>query len=266
MRDVSARKASRPRVLVTGADGSIGSAIREHLGTRYELIPLTRGPADFPSRIADITNLDEVLAACQSIDAVVHLAAAATVEASWEEVLAANVIGTYNVFEAARRSHVELVVFASSNHVIGTHEMLAAPALYDLEDQRVFTSATEVRPDSLYGVSKVFGEALGRFYVDHHGMRVICIRIGSVLRDDDPRSEAVAAGPTWMQLSREESFARFRATWLSRRDCAELVARCLESRDVSWACVFGTSANPRQFWDIGPAREILGYVPRDSSA
>ncbi len=253
-------------MLITGSTGIVGGALREHLAGRYELIPMTRRPADFESRIADVTSLDDMLAACDGVDAVVHLAAAATVDAPWEDVLEANLVGAYNVFEASRQAGVDLVVFASTNHVIGTHEMLAAPALYELDDERVFDERTEVRPDSLYGASKAFGEALGRYYADHHALRVICLRIGSVLRDDDPRSDAVAAGPSWMRLSPEAALARLRATWLSRRDCAELVARCLESVDVRWACVYGISANARQFWDLGGARDMLGFAPRDGTA
>jgi nucleoside-diphosphate-sugar epimerase len=261
---MSARRPPRT-VLITGANGIVGSALLEFLADRFTLIPMTRRAAGLAGRVGDITSLDDVVAACEGVDAIVHLAAAATVDAPWDDVLAANVIGTYNVYEAARRNGVALVVYASSNHVIGMHEIENAPALYDLDDPRVFDSHTEIRPDSLYGASKVFGEALGRYHVDRHGLRVICLRIGSVLRDDDPRSDAVAAGPSWMRLTREQSLARLRATWLSRRDCAELVARCLESVDVRWACVYGISANARQFWDLTGARDLLGFVPRDGT-
>ena len=104
------------RVLVTGAEGTIGTAVREHLAERYELVSLTLTPQDFPSHVADISDLDAIRPAFQDVDAVVHLAASADLEASWDDVLRNNLVGTYNVFEAAREAGVSRVVFASSNH------------------------------------------------------------------------------------------------------------------------------------------------------
>lgn len=253
----------RRRVLVTGAAGTIGGAVREFLSDRYDLRLLTHRPADFPSIVADITDLEAILPAFEGMDAVVHLAASPAVETPWEQILPNNLIGTYNVFEAARRAGVGRVVFASSNHTIGMYELDHAPGLYDLDNPLVFDHTVPVRPDSLYGVSKVYGEALGRLYSDRYGLRVFCLRIGSVRDEDDPRGEAIRQNnPALLDLSEEQRLARMRATWLSRRDCAELIARCLES-DRRWAVVYGISDNPRQFWDITHAREVLGYAPED---
>jgi nucleoside-diphosphate-sugar epimerase len=261
------RRGSRLRggstIAITGAGGIIGRVLRRELADLYDLRLITRRPADFPSFLADVSDLDTLVPHFEGVDAVVHLAAAATVEAPWEQVLSANLIGTYNVFEAARRTGVELVVFASSNHAVGMYEVENAPALYGLDDDRRWDERAEVRPDSLYGASKVFGEAVGRYYVDVHGLRVICLRIGSVLDDDDPRSERVAAGPAWMSLDRRSALARLRATWLSQRDCAQLVRRCLEATDVRWTVAYGISDNPRQFWDLRSARDTLGFSPID---
>lgn len=255
----------RKRVLVTGAAGTIGKAIREYLSDRYDLHLMTRTPADFPSFVADITDLEEIQPAFRGIDAVVHLAASASVESTWDEVLPNNLIGTYNVYEAARREGVERVVFASSNHAIGVYEVEAAPELYALDDPRVYDHTVDIRPDSLYGMSKAYGEALGRYYVDLHGMRVFCLRIGTVRDSDDPRDPELAErSPPLLNLTTpEQRFNRMRGTWLSRRDCCELIARCLDVEDLNWAVVYGISDNPRQFWDIGHARRVLGYDPRD---
>ena len=179
-------------VAMTGPTGIIGTAIRERLASRYDLRLITRRQVEFPSVIADITDLGSLVTAMQGTQAVVHLAAAATVEATWPEVLALNIEGTFNVFEAARLAGLDCVVFASSNHVIGMYEVENAPELYELECPLSWDVDTAVRPDSLYGASKVFGEALGRYYADQFGMRVICIRIGSVLASDDPRSDKVS--------------------------------------------------------------------------
>ena len=107
-------------------------------------------------------------------------------ETPWEDVLHNNIVGTYNVFEAARQAGVSRVVFASSNHVIGMYELDGAPGLYETDDDRSYDHTAEQRPDSLYGVSKAYGEALGRMYMERYGLRVFCLRIGAVRAHDDP--------------------------------------------------------------------------------
>jgi NAD+ dependent glucose-6-phosphate dehydrogenase len=256
----------KKRVLVTGAAGTIGSAVRNYLGDRFELHFVTHHPADFPSTVADVTDLEAIQPAFEVIDAVVHLAASAAVETPWEDILPNNLIGTYNVYEAAYRAGVERVVFASSNHTIGIYELENSPDLYALDDSRVWDHTVEVRPDSLYGVSKVYGEALGRYYVDRFGLKVFCLRIGTVTDDDDPRAPSVTVkSPALLNLPPEERLTRMRATWLSQRDCAQLIQRCLDAVGINWAVVYGISNNPRQFWDLTHARELLGYVPQDGA-
>ncbi|MBA2278071.1 MAG: NAD(P)-dependent oxidoreductase [Chloroflexia bacterium] len=255
----------RKRVLVTGADGLIGRLVMEALDDEYELIGLARNLSGYATVIADISDLAALLPVMEGVDAVVHLAATSAVESPWARVLPDNLIGTYNVFEAARRAGVERVIFASSNHAIGTYETENAPALYELGDGRAWDHHADIRPDSLYGVSKVFGEALGRFYADHHGLRVFCLRIGGVRDPEDPSHP----NQLWADMgdTSPETVAkrkRMRAVWLSERDCVQLITRCLES-DERWALVYGISDNPRQFWDLGHARGILEYAPRDGA-
>jgi NAD+ dependent glucose-6-phosphate dehydrogenase len=248
------------RVLVTGAEGTIGTAVREHLAGRYELTSLTLTPQEFPSHVADIADLDAILPAFEKVDAVVHLAALVSLEAPWDDVLRNNIVGTYNVFEAARQAGVSRVVFASSHHVVGMYELDGAPTIYQPDDERRYDHTAEIRPDSLYGVSKAFGEALGRMYMERHGLRVFCLRIAAV------RAEDAAAAPTanpLVELDAEGRRDRLRAVWLSRRDCAELIARCLDVEDVSWAVVYGVSGSPRRVWDLSHAGELLGWEPRD---
>ncbi|MEA2530080.1 MAG: dependent glucose-6-phosphate dehydrogenase [Thermomicrobiales bacterium] len=255
----------KQRVLVTGASGVIGKAVRDHLSDRYELHALTHRPAEFPSHVADVADLDAIQPAFEGTDAVVHLAASASVATPWEDILHNNLIGTYNVFEASRRAGLKTVIFASSNHTIGMYETDGAPAIYALDDPRVYDHTAELRPDSLYGVSKVYGEALGRYYHELHGLRVYNLRIGSVRADDDPRSPSVPDGSFWLDLTPEQKYDRLRATWLSQRDCADLIAACLDADDVGWAVVYGISDNPRQFWDLSHAREVLGWTPKDGA-
>jgi len=264
MDDLSPPAPALPRrVLVTGAEGRIGTILRERLAARYELRALTRATAAFPSHVADIADLDAIRPAFEEVDAVVHLAASPDVVAPWEDVLHSNIVGARNVFEAARLERVGRVVFASSNHAVGMAEVDGAPAIYDPGDPRVLDERAEVRPDSDYGASKAFGEALGRMYADRFGIRVVCLRIGSVLADDDPSGPEALAGAAWMPwLTDDDRRARIRATWLSHRDCAELV-RCALEADVRFAIAYGVSGNARRFWSLDVARESLGFVPRD---
>ena len=253
-------------VLITGADGQVGTALRDHLGDEFTLRALTLHPRDFPSHVADIADLDAIRPAFEGVDAVVHLAASPSVDAPWDDILTNNLIGTYNVFEAARQAGVDRVVFASSNHAIGMYELDASPELFELDDQRTFDHTVPVRPDSLYGVSKVYGEALGRYYHERHGLAVYCIRIGALRSDDDPYSEReLQGGAGLLGLDREQTRKRMRAAWLSRADAARLVRQCLTVTDPRWALVYGISDNPRQYWDIGHARAVLGYDPKDSA-
>jgi nucleoside-diphosphate-sugar epimerase len=252
-------------VLITGGEGLIGGILRTTLADRYEFSFLTQGPAAFESHVGDIACLECIQPAFEGVDAVVHLAAASSVDSPWNRVLADNIIGCHNVFEAAREAGVKRVVFASSNHTVGMFESEGAPAIYELDDPRVITVEEPVRPDSLYGASKVFGEALGRLYAERYGIDVVCLRIGTVREDDDPTAARAGRpfGPL-PELTVDESRMRLRATWLSHRDCAQLISRALDA-PVHWAVVFGVSGNPRRFWDLEAARALLGYVPEDSA-
>lgn len=259
---------ARPRVLVTGANGLIGGFLMTAWrapGSQFEPVGLAREAGPQADIGADIRDLDAMVAACEGIDAVVHMAASSAVGSTWEAVLNSNLIGTYAVFEAARQAGVPKVVFASSNHAIGGYELEGAPALYDLDDRRVYDHTAELRPDSLYGVSKVYGEALGRHYVDQHGLKVVCLRIGGARWPHDPThpdnlwADMNDRSPRTLAQRR-----RMRAVWLSERDCVHLIETALHT-DTPWVLVYGISNNPRRFWDIEHARTVLGYEPRDAA-
>ena len=215
--------AAARRVLVTGAEGTIGTAVREHLGARYQLVSLTRTPQPFESHVADIAELDTIRPAFEGVDAVVHLAASPAIETPWDDVLRNNLVGTYNVYEAARLAGCGRIVFASSNHAVGMYEVEGAPQIYEPDDDRLVDHRAEPRPDSLYGVSKLYGEALGRLYHDRHGLSVFNLRIGSVEPEDDP---TLPSSNPLLDLDDAGRHARMRAVWLSRRDCTELIAAC----------------------------------------
>ena len=246
-------------VLITGAAGLIGRVLADRLRDRYDLRGLDRRAGPLPGVIGDLADPLSLDAACRDVDAIVHLAGESRVDASWPSVLRDNIAGTAAVFEAARRNSIERVVFASSNHVVGQLEVEGEPAIYDAAGATTIAADGPFRPDSLYGASKAFGEILGRYYSDRHGIRVVCLRIGSVLPEDDPWMAAVRLGGDPRQRYR-----RLRATWLSHRDCSGLVAAALEA-DVRFAVVYGVSANPRRFWDLGPAERLLGFRPLDAA-
>lgn len=173
-------ESQKKRVLITGSNGLIGRFLMDawRNSDRYEPVGLARKPGPYADVVADTTDLEAVVAACEGIDAIVHLAATSAVSSEWDAVLHSNLIGTYNVFEAARRAGVGQVVFASSNHAVGTFELANVPELWDIDDSRQIDETSETQPDSLYGVSKAYGEAMARYYVDHHGVRAVCLRIG----------------------------------------------------------------------------------------
>jgi uronate dehydrogenase len=219
-------------LLLTGAAGSIGSALAPRLravGWEVRLFDRVAVPDGITGDLGSPTDLD---AATTGVDAVVHLAGVPT-EKPWPQLRDANVDGLLNMFEAARRAGVPRVVWASSNHAAGFTPV--APEL---------PADTPPRPDTLYGVTKAFGEALGRYYADRYGMRVACLRIGTFAeRPHDIRS-----------LS----------TWLSPDDCARLVDACLRSAELRYAIVWGVSANARRTWSLA-AGEALGFHPQDDA-
>lgn len=224
-------------VLITGASGHIGAVLHEGLSKDFHLRLSDMKAVEFlqdgeEQVLCDLQDFDAVLQVMEGMDAVVHLGGIPH-DAPFEDILAVNMVGTRNIYEAARIQGVKRVVYASSNHAIGFEPMDSFPD----------ASAT-FRPDTLYGVSKVFGESLGRMYHDRYGLEVICQRIGTF-----------AERPTGM---------RHLHTWISFRDMVQLTRVCLKHPDPGFAIVYGLSGNTRNFADNHLA-EKMGYHPEDNA-
>lgn len=255
------------RIVVTGSTGLIGRMLLDAWrdSDDYDVVGLARSTGEYTDVKATTSDLDALIEAFQGADAIVHLAGSSAVDSSWEAVLESNIIGLRNVFEAARLAGVPRVVFSSSNHAVGTFETANQPELHEIDDSRQIDHTVELMPDSYYGVSKAYGEAMARYYVDHHGMEAICLRIGSCTGDDKPNSPNNLWKPERdNEPGIREQRMRLRATWLSERDCVHLIERSIDA-ETNWAIVYGTSNNHRQIWDLQHAREVLGYQPQDSS-
>jgi uronate dehydrogenase len=225
------------RVLLTGAAGSIGRMVRPLLAPHVrELRLVDRQPVvvEHPHETAHVVDLIAPEAcdrAVAGIDAIVHMAGCAE-EGDWGTLLRANVLVVIALWDAAVRAGVDRIVSATSNHATGFHERAVR-----------IDGKAEVRPDTRYGVTKVFMEALASLHADKHGLRGFGIRIGRC--DTEPRD------------------ARALSHWVHPQDLAALVRVGLEA-DYLFEIVYGVSANARSWWDNARALE-LGYRPRHSA-
>ncbi len=226
------------RLLITGGAGRIGTKLREELSSKIEHIrvfdrlPAGDLRANEDGVVGDLSDVAALEAAMAGIDGVLHLAAIPN-EQAWELMLQTNVIGTWNVYEAARRAGVRRVVFGSSNHTVGFY-----PRGVRLD------ANVPCRPDSRYGLTKCWGEDVGSLYADKYGVKSLHIRIGNAM--GAPQS------------------LRTMAIWISSRDLAQLVMIGLTHPDVHNTIVYGVSDNTSGWYD-NCAAHALGYQPQDDS-
>jgi len=226
------------KILITGAAGEIGTTLRYGLRGRYELlrlhdrIPISPEGVNEEAFTGDLRDYNVALRCVAEMDVIIHLAGVAR-EGKWDAIVQSNIQATINIFEAAQACGVKRVVFASTNHVIG---------FYRSKDQ--IGTKEPPRPDTRYAVSKVFGEALGRYHADKYGLSVICLRIGSFRKS--------------VTTSRELM------TWLSPDDCVRLAIASIEARNIHFEVIYGVSANDRRMW-INDGSKNIGYVPQDNS-
>jgi uronate dehydrogenase len=247
---------SLPGVVITGAGGTIGRVLREGLAGSYSLRTVDQLPGAGVELVADVRQVERLEAAFAGAAAVVELAANPSLETSWAEVRENNLAATVATLEAARRAGVGRVVLASSNHVTGMYErdepyasvLAGRHEGVDPETIPRIQADWPIRPDSFYGVGKCAAEAAGRFYFEEHGMSVICLRIGTVNRQDRPQN------------------IRQYATLLTHRDLVQLVRRCLEAPpELGFGVFYGVSRNTWRIWDIEDAASALDYEPLDDA-
>ena len=243
----------QPRILITGSAGTIGSVITRALSQRYDIFGFDQRASDGPHiRNVDIANYDELdraLTEVAPIDCIVHLAVAgkaSNTAPEWESILRNNIIGTRNMYEAARHHSIPRVIFASSNHVTGGYEGLPHKVHKNIEVESI-SAQSAIRPDGDYATSKVFGESIARQYYETHGIESICLRIGTVLTDDDSPNRL-----------------RHRRTWLSHGDLVQLIEKSILA-DVKFGVYYGVSNNAERIWSIQDARKELGYRPQDDA-
>jgi uronate dehydrogenase len=226
------------RLLLTGAAGGLGKMLRERMRAWTRVLRLSdREALAAPREGEEVVQCDlgdraATLTLVEGADAVVHFGGI-SIEASFDAILHSNIVGTFNVYEAARRHGVKRVVFASSNHVIGFYK----------QSERIDAHAP-LRPDGLYGLSKCFGEDLSRLYFDRYGIETVCLRIGSSFPQPKDR--------------------RMLSTFLSYDDLTELVRVSLFTPGVGHTIVFGVSDNSGKWWDNSRASH-LRFRPRDSA-
>lgn len=226
------------RLLITGAAGGLGRILRAGLTGYAETLRLSDIAEMEPAgsgeetRVCHLADRKAVFALAEGCDGIVHLGGI-SIEAAFDDLLSANLLGTYNVYEAARQAGVPRILLASSNHAIGFHPRTAR-----------LDETAPLRPDSLYGVAKCYSEALSRYYYDKFGVESVCVRIGSCFPEPADRR----------QLS----------TWLSPGDFVRLVKAVFDAPITGHLVLYGVSDNRETWWNNDHA-SFLGWAPQDSS-
>lgn len=231
------------RILLTGAAGRIGSLISARLTDRYDWLltdcktPVTTHGLLFVQ--ADIADIEQIRPLCENIDTVIHLAAI-PYDSTWETLLPSNLIGVHNIFQAALEANCKRVIFASSIQAVDGY-----PKEMQIQED------IPVAPSTLYGATKVWGEAVASFYAQQKQLSAICLRLGWVLPNQS--AHLVPSNP---RLNRV----------LTHEDLLRLIIACIEAPDqVRFGVFNGLSNNRHQRLDISHTCAVLNYAPQDDA-
>lgn len=231
---------NRLKVLITGVSGRVGPHLFDGFKDHYDLRtfdrrPFSGDPACFLGDLTDRASLDRAM---EGREVVVHLAATPDEAPFVEDLVPNNVIGLYNTFEAAREAGVRRFVFASTIQTISCYPRETTVQITD-----------PPRPVTLYGVTKVLGETMGRWYHDKHGMEFVGVRIGWFQPYDSP-------------VLREKE--GIRNSWLSPDDAVSIFRAAVEKPGLGYTLVMASSVTVHEFMSRAPAREALGYEAKDN--
>ena len=246
------------KILITGGSGLIGTVLNNHLKENYDVSNLDiKKPSDSSQKtfIGNINKIEDLQIASKNKDTIIHLGAVISVNSNWKEVLDNNIESTRNVYESAKINGVKKVIFASSNHAVGLFENdspykeIVSGKYNNIDPDNIkrIDENVPIRPDSYYGVSKSFGESIGRYYFETYNIQSINLRIGTVQKIDTPKSSI-----------------RHYSTWLSHRDISQLVEKSI-IHEVGFEIFYGVSNNKWRIWDISNAYKKISYMPIDNA-
>ena len=242
-------------IIVTGSSGLIGNILIPKLAETNSItgFDLVKSKNIANTQIGSILDLEKTIEIFNGADTLIHLAGAVSEKSPWDTVLQNNIIGTKNVFYAAKKVGISKIIFASSNHVTGLYEndlpylKIVKGDYSNLEPQNypIIDHTYPIRPDGYYGISKSFGESLGRYYSELYGISIICLRIGTVIQENNPSTNV-----------------RHYATLLEHNDLVTLVQKSLDAKNISFDIFYGVSNNSWRYWDLSHSSKILGYKPK----
>jgi NAD+ dependent glucose-6-phosphate dehydrogenase len=245
------------KILITGMSGLIGGLAARHFSRNYTVSGIGRSPVDgFSYTVADTADFEMMRPAFDGIDTVIHMAGSRG-DQPFDVHYRANIVGTYNVLEASRQAGVKRVIMASSGAVSAGYEcdepyrslVSGDPAAKPPTNYELITTDDPPRPRGVYSVTKLWAEAIGRAYSEQHELSVICIRVGKVEVTDVPAN------------------ARNASVWCSHADMMQMLELCVSApASLRFDIFFSVSDNPNNYRDWSHARDVVGYVPRDSSA
>ncbi len=246
------------KIFITGGSGLIGSILNNHLSNNFEITNLDIKKSNNQSQntvVGDMNRYVDVLNGSKNCEVLIHLGAVVSVDSNWDLVFKNNIESTRNVYKAAKENGSKKVIFASSNHAVGLFEndnpykQIVAGKYSGLDPNSIpiIDHNVPIRPDSYYGVSKAYGEAIGRYYFEKHKIQSVNLRIGTVQKIDTPKSSI-----------------RHFATWLSHSDISQLVEKSI-IQDVGFEIFYGVSNNKWRFWDLKNSYNKIDYKPVDNA-